>query len=44
MSHVSERMTYGELEILANECVKAHDVYILNSLFLAYNIMETHGL
>jgi hypothetical protein len=34
VSHMDDQMAHGELEVLAFARIKAHDVYVLNSLAL----------
>jgi len=42
--YVNDRMTHGELEVLAYVRVEAHDIDILYSFILSCLIVETHGL
>jgi len=44
ISHIEERVTDGNLEILAYVRVDAHDIHILDTLIFPHLIVETHGL
>ena len=44
IAYMNDRMTHGELEILAYVRVEVHDLSILNGFISSCLIVETHGL